>query len=174
MKRRTSFTFSPEAMAQLHAIQARTHVADNSELIRSALNAYDELVVLAADGNKMFVRDSDGKPWPYSPYIKLSYPGLNREAFNAEAAKAAKTTKAETFFFSGDIIQKIESLKKRSHLSSNIEAIRVALSAFKELVLVLEAGDVFYVRDANGVEKPYNPFQPFRADTLVAADVAAA
>lgn len=161
MARRTSFTFSAEGMAQLKAIRERTHVADNGEVIRCALNAYDDLVDLAARGYQMFVRDGDGARWPYSPYIKLSYPGLRRDEINAEAVAAAKGRKPETIFFSGDIIGKIESLKKRSHLSSNVDAIRVALSAFKELVLVLEAGDTFFVRDTDSVETPYNPFQPF-------------
>lgn len=162
MSRRTSFHFPKEAMAQLDAIRVRTHIADNSELIRNALNAYDELVMLAADGMQMFIRDSEGRKWPYSPYVKLDYPGLKREGFNAEAAAAVETAKSGNFFFSGDVIKKIESLKRRSHLSSNVDAIRVALSAFKELVLVAQAGDSMFVRDLSGREHPYSPFQPFR------------
>ncbi len=162
MARRTSFHFPKEAMAQLDAIRVRTHIADNSELIRSALNAYDELVMLFAKGNQMFIRDSEGQKWPYSPYVKLNYPGLKRDEFNTEAAVANENAKAGNFFFSGDVIKTIESLKRRSHLSSNVDAIRVALSAFKELVLVAQAGDSMFVRDLAGREHPYSPFQPFR------------
>jgi len=110
MTRRTSFTFSPEGMAQINAIRQRVHAADAGDVIRTSLTAYDDLVSLAAKGYQMFIRDAEGAKWPYSPYVKLSYPGLKREEINAEAETAAKTTKAENFFFSGDIITKIESL----------------------------------------------------------------
>jgi hypothetical protein len=159
--RRTSFQFSAEAMAQLEAIRESTHIADNAEVIRIALNAYDELAQLTASGHHMFVRDREGEQHPYSLFVKLTYPGLNRERFNREAEAAAKTAKPASFFFVGDIIRQIESLRHRSRLSSNVDTIRVAMSAFKELVLIAAAGDILYICDQEG-EHPFSAFQPFQ------------
>ena len=167
--RRTSFQFSAEGMAQLDALRESTHISDNAEVIRIALNAYDELAELTAQGHHMFVRDRGGEQHPYSLFVKLTYPGLKRDRFNAEAAEAAKTAKPASFFFAGEIIRKIESMKRRSRLSSNVDTIRVALSAFKELVLIAEAGDILFVCDKDGGEHPFSAFQPFQKQDLAAA-----
>ena len=156
---RTSFHFPSEAAGQLNAILERTYLANYADVIRAALRAYDDLLRIASD-HKIFVRDKYGKLWPYSPHVRFSYPGLDalkpRSESNGHAPK--------NFFFSGEAVKRLESIQHRSHLKSNPDAIRAALSAFIELIAVDAAGDEIIVRDREGNERPYSPHTPFFAE----------
>ncbi len=167
--RRTSFHFPREAVAQLNAIRLRTYIDSNAEIIRMAVVAYDELLTLDAAGHRMSVIDRAGASWPFSPFMRLNYPGLAREALNSEAEAASDKAVAANFFFTDDVVDRLESIKQLSHIKSNADIIRVALSQYKELILVHEAGDSVVITARDGSEGVYSPFRPFRMEAPVKA-----
>ena len=158
--RRTSFHFPKQAIAQLNAIRERTRLDANSDVIRIALQAYDELLDLSDDGCSLFIIDKDGAEWEYSPYKKCLYPRFG-QLENGDTETEEKSV-ASNFFFSGEAASRLESIKARSYAKTSADAIRLALTSYKELILADEDGCAIMVRDSNGVEAAYNPYRPFR------------
>ncbi|MDR3506263.1 MAG: hypothetical protein P4L64_00020 [Caulobacteraceae bacterium] len=162
--RRTSFHFPKDAAARLAAVGALTHIDAESDVIRAALEAYDRLLDVVEAGWRIIVRDHAGNEWAYSPYRPFAYPGLKQVAL-AEPAE----TKGKSFFFSGEAVDRLESIRERSYVKSHTDAIRVALTAYGELLRVDAAGDEIVVRDRDGGERLYNPHRPFPPVTVTAA-----
>lgn len=154
--RRTSFHFPKEASARLAAVGALTHIEGEADVIRAALDAYDRLLDIIEGGWRIVVRDHEGREWAWSPYRPFTYPGLNKVALVEPG-----DTKAKSFFFSGDAVDRLESIRERSYVKSHVEAIRVALTAYGELLRIDAAGDEILVRGRDGSEQFYNPHRPF-------------
>jgi hypothetical protein len=156
--RRTSFLFPKDAAAKLAAIRSRTYMENDADVIRMALSVYDTLLELAELNCKIVVRDRCGKDWPYSPYTRFSYPGLNGVA--PDQTDQAEEACEKNFFFSGEAVEKLDSVRARSEARTNADAIRLALTAFNQLLMVDMAGDGIVVRDPDGGECFFNLFNP--------------
>lgn len=155
--RRTSFHFPEKAVEQLRSIQRRSRLDSGADVIRVALAAYDELLRIALGGYKILVRDQSGREWLYSPYTKFTYPGLDTHAITPPIQDEKPP---KNFFFSGEAVERLESIRKRSRAQSNADAIRMALSAYDELLGVIAAGDTIIIQDKQGNEQSYSPYAP--------------
>lgn len=166
--RRTSFHFPREAVTQLCKIQARARYAEAADIIRASIVAYDILLDIAAD-YKIIVRSADGRVWPYSLFRPFTYPGIEelrtREVSNEVTARFPKN-----FFFSGDAVARLESIKLRCHVHSNSDVIRTSLSCFDELTSVEAVGDDVVIRGSDKGEWLFNPYTP-RRPVAVAPDL---
>jgi hypothetical protein len=162
---RTSFHFSREAAVQLKAIRARTLLIHSADVIRVALHTYNELLGLHDAGLSLNIRSKDGEEWDYSPYKKCLYPGMARASASGDDEDESAIPR--NFFFSGEAKDNLESIRKRSFINTNSDAIRIALTAYKELCIIDEVGDCLVVRDAYGNEEIYNPYRPFSPGRLV-------
>ena len=156
--RRTSFVFPPEAAAALEAIRLRTYIDDDADVIRIALSVYDNLLHLAELHCAIAVCDKRGQNWAFSPYTRFTYPGLT----NATADKRAnaKKNRSKNFFFSGEAVNRLDSIRARSETRTNADAIRLALTIFNQLVQIYSAGDHVVVRASDGEESYFNVFNP--------------
>jgi Arc/MetJ-type ribon-helix-helix transcriptional regulator len=164
MAARTSFQFPKKAMAELRAIKERARLNDTADVIRIALQAYEEMLDLYDGHQRMFIVDPHNRKqeWEYSPYRQCAYPGFGEMC--SEDIETKKDAPG-TFFFSGEAAKSLASIRSRSYANSNSDAIRLALTAYKELVLADEAGCSIVVRDGKGGEVAYNPYRPFRRTT---------
>lgn len=158
--RRTSFHFPQKAIAELTEIKQRVHLDNNSDIIRAALKAYDRLLEFACLGYKIFIHDKNGDNWSYSPYTRFTYPGL--EMLKVKTVRPTPSIKgvSRNFFFSGEAVEKLESIRQRSYVKTNADAIRVALISYKELLTVWDNGDKIIIRDHNDFEYLFNPHAP--------------
>jgi hypothetical protein len=160
--RRTSFIFPPDAARKLAAIRRLSYLSTDASLLKAALSAYESILSLWSSGWRFFVRDKKGGEWPYSPYARLVYPGIAEQlvAIN-EAAASERIAKSKTFFFSGEAVKKIDSIKNASFVTSNADVVRLCLSAYEELLAVAAAGDELFARSRLGEEQVFNPHSPF-------------
>jgi hypothetical protein len=67
-----NFVFSREASERLESIRRRSYLQSNAEVIRAALCAYNELLVIRSARYAMIIRDREGNEWHYSPHTPLS------------------------------------------------------------------------------------------------------
>jgi hypothetical protein len=155
--RRTSFLFPTEAATALENIRARTYFDDDADVIRIALAVCDNILELAELHCSIAVRDTNGQEWPYSPYTRFEHPNLG------EAVRATPSTKkrpAKNFFFSGEAVERLDSIRARSEVRTNANVIRLALTIFNQLVQVHSAGHRIVVRTTDGEESFFNIFNP--------------
>jgi hypothetical protein len=111
------------------------------------------------------VRDSEGKEWPWSPYESFEYPILqNTQATKPDVRSTKKIPR--NFFFSGEAVEQLESIKCNCFAESNADAIRIALTAYNELINVHVLGYEIFIRDKFGSETQYNPRAPLICDEL--------
>jgi len=155
---RTSFHFSREAGEQLTAIRSRTILSNNADVIRAALSAYDTLLRLEEEGLEFVIIVEDGAEYAYSPYKKCAYPGFDDQLLKGNPLEKV----ARNFFFSKESVSHLEAIRDRSFVSSNADAIRVSLTAYRELLIIEELGDRLVVRDSDGNEAAYSPHRPWR------------
>jgi len=156
--RRTSFVFPAEAASALAAIRSRTYLEDDADVIRIALSVYDNLLELAELHCAIFVSDESGREWPFSPYTRFNYPALS-DAAN-DAAPQDHKSPAKSFFFSGEAVSRIDSIRERSEVRNHADAIRLALTVFNQLVLVHSLGHKIIVRTSDGSDFYFNVFNP--------------
>jgi hypothetical protein len=172
LKRRTSFHFPKEAATALQAIWARSRLGNASDVIRAALSTYNALIQIVSGGGEVIVRTKDGRQWLWSPYEPFNYPNLSSiPPVNDDKSVTRKVPR--NFFFSGDAVDKLDSIKAKCFAETNADAIRIALTAYNELIGVSAVGDEIIIRDKCGNEKLYNPHAPLICDELklVASDV---
>jgi hypothetical protein len=164
MVARTSFQFPKKAMAELRVIKERARLNDTADVLRIALQAYEEMLDLHDGHQRMFILDvhNQKQEWEYSPYKQCGYPGFGE--MRSEDSETRKDVPG-AFFFSGEAAKSLASIRSRSYANSNADAIRLALTAYKELILADEAGCSIVVRDGKGGEAAYNPYRPFRRRT---------
>jgi hypothetical protein len=62
--------FSNAAAAKLNSIRQRTRYQTDSDVIRAALNCYDELVAIVTTGDTIHIRD-DTHEYNYTPFAPL-------------------------------------------------------------------------------------------------------
>jgi hypothetical protein len=110
-------------------------------------------------GTRIFVRDSDGASYPFSPYTKFSYPGFGGGDYIVDATQCGPAS-AKNFFFSGVAVKSLESIKKRCHSKNNADAIKIALTAFAELLFIYDRLDDIVLIDRQGNEALFNPHNP--------------
>jgi len=161
--RRTSFYFPKEAMAALGAIQRRTRLDNGADVIRIAVITYWQILHFIDDGHKIVVRDKAGDEFPYSPYRPFEYPGLITPTTDQESEQSVSP---KSFFFSGDIVTKLDEIRARGYVRTNSDAIRVALAAYRELISVVSAGDEIIVRQRDGQEFSFDPDAPYASPVL--------
>lgn len=166
MTGRTSFHFPREAAEQLIVIKARTVLDSYPNIIRAALHSYDTLLQLAEAGCQLVVVRAGDAELAYSPYRKFSYPELAQAM--AAPAEGNPDEVPRNFFFNGEAAQNLESIKRRSFLKSNADALRVALASYKELLLIYEIGDRILVRGRSR-EEEFTPYRPFPLETMLGA-----
>lgn len=163
MSTRASFLFPKDASAALDAIKSKTDIKDDADIIRLALSAFDCLLELDELSCKIFVRDRERREWPYSPHLRFVYPGLTdvaEEKLDDSLEKRSNGVHAKNFFFSGPAVQRLKAIRARSEMSTNGDAIRVALTKFNQLLQVETTGDSVVVRDLKGHESLFNLFNP--------------
>ena len=155
--RRTSFLFPKDAAAELAAIRQQSCVDDDSDAIRLALSVLEALIEIAGSGSKIFIRDGNGKLWPYSPFRRFTYDGLARAAQNAPPPPAAEP---KNFFFSGEAVERMDLIRERTDLSTHSDVIRFALLTLNQLLTIDSLGDEVVVRDRADRDEIFNVFDP--------------
>jgi hypothetical protein len=158
MSPRASFLFPKDAATQLAAIRERTYIENDADIIRLALSVYDTLLELADSNQKIAIQDKSGHEWPYSPHLRFSYPGL--EQFPDPEAPAGEGQEAKNFFFSGDAVQHLASIRDRSGVRTNADAIRIALTALNHFLKIDAAGDSVVIHDLDGQKRLFNVLSP--------------
>jgi hypothetical protein len=160
---RASFLFPREASAALASIREHADVKQDADAIRLALSAFDSLLELVELSCRLFVRDREGRDWPYSPYRRFSYPGLE-DALQQLPARdddgQSPSEQPKNFFFSGPAVERLKAIRARSVVPTNADAIRLALTKFDQLLKVEDVGDSIVVRDLEGRESLFNLFNP--------------
>jgi hypothetical protein len=163
-KKRTSFYFPEEAADRVIAIQRRSWLDSPAAVIRAAIGAFSDLVDVTLSGYKIFVRDPAGIEWTYCPHGPLNCPAFAAPGDEPQGASSAKLPK--NFVFSEEVTGRIESMRRRSHLQSNADVIRVALLAYDDLTRVVAAGGDILIRSRDGVERCYTPYAPLLREGL--------
>lgn len=94
-----NFVFSAEAAAKLDCIKSRSRFGSNADVIRAALDTYDELIRVVMAGDHIVVRDEAGNEQFYTPYAPLVRLGLNlisdQERVQAGNSAPSRASKAE-------------------------------------------------------------------------------
>jgi hypothetical protein len=119
-------------------------------------------------GYKIIVKNKARDEFVYPPYASFNYPGLDELLDVAAIDSTSKKEVPRNFFFSGEAVEQLESIKARSFLKTNADAIRVALTSYSELLAIDAAGDEIFVRDRNGNELAYSPHRPWMRDQIAA------
>jgi len=157
MSRRTSFFFPPAATAELEAIRRRSYLESAPDVIRAAIDCYDGLISMEDDGGRVFITDPGGRKIAYTPGDKFDAPQPDAST----EVKTANAADAKNFFFSGEAVDKLEAIKGRTHLQTNADVIRVAISVYSTLLAIHAAGNVISIQDRYGNDTIYNPHRPF-------------
>jgi hypothetical protein len=160
---RTSFSFPEAAVGALHAIKSRARLENDADVIRVALRSYDDILSIDEAGMDIVVVDKAGEEWNYSPYTKFDHPELARRPVQAAGKKGDAPI---NFFFTGEAVSRIKSIKERSFLNTNADVIRVALTAYDELITVMTAGGRVVVRNDKGNEAIFSPHRPWRREAI--------
>jgi Arc/MetJ-type ribon-helix-helix transcriptional regulator len=155
--RRTSFYFPREAVAALEAIRRRTRFENGADVIRLAVLTYSKILEYVDSGSKVFVVDQNDEQFAYSPYRPFDYPGMP----DFEASPAAEGFSSKNFFFSGDIVDKLDQIRARGFVRTNSDAIRVALTAYRELSGVAAVGDEIVIRRRDETAFSFDPDAPY-------------
>jgi hypothetical protein len=150
-------------MKQLMAIMQLSYLETGADVIRAALHAYDDILYLDQKNYKIIVKDKSGEEFVYSPYTTFRYPGLDTGDRYLENNAGAETGKAtpKNFFFTGEAVDRLESIKAQSFMKSNADVIRLALTAYSELLTIDAKGDEIVVRNREGIEQVYSPHRPW-------------
>jgi len=158
-----SVYFPADAVAHLKLISERTYFEDDQSIVRIALFAYEQIIDLHAQNLRLEVRNHVGDVFKYTPFDKFEYPELTAQKikFDEQAEILAASLKRKRLLFSHAAIERMTALQAKSYASSLEDVIRIALSAFKELILIDEMGGQFRMVASEGRTYPYNPLRPF-------------
>jgi hypothetical protein len=149
MTRQTTLRFPPEASAALRST-CRLAQLEKADAIRAALQLYGDLLDLAQSKFLVFVRDGNGKRWPFSPYEQFNYPAL---AAARKRLGMERRAHAVDFIVSAAAVTEIDRIQARGALKARTDVVRAALAAYHALLLVsVCAGDKILVHSPSGNE----------------------
>jgi hypothetical protein len=71
-----NFVFSAKAAAKLDSIRSLSRLQSNADVIKVALQVFDDLISVVFAGDSIVIRDPKGHEQFYNPYIPLARPAL--------------------------------------------------------------------------------------------------